>query len=75
MKHIACQHTAENESACESCEYFGIIPKVTYSTIKDFGSFMNSVSHIDISPNALPSFVTEIMIGLGFEFKPLQKVA
>ena len=46
MKHKACQHTDEGEPACEVCEYFGIIPRCTPSTLPSFNSFMSSVSHM-----------------------------
>jgi hypothetical protein len=63
MKHTACQHTDEGEPACESCEYFGIIPKCTPSTLPSFNSFMSSVSHIDLS-KASAQMIAVLMEGL-----------
>ena len=74
MKHTACQHTDEGEPACEVCEYFGIIPRVTHSTLPSFTSFVSSISILKIRDSASDALVEEVLIGLGLR-KPQQQAA
>lgn len=65
MKHTACQHTDEGEDACEACEYFGIIPKCTPSTLPSFNNFISSISRLKIKDSATDALVNEVLVGLG----------
>ena len=74
MKHTACQHTDEGEPACEVCEYFGIIPRITHSTLPSFTSFVSSISALKVRHSASDALVEEVLVGLGLR-KPQQQAA